>query len=147
MSEMASPYPVGVPCWVDLSTPDVAASLAFYGEVFGWEGEIGPAELAHYTNATVRGRKVAPGVRALVVPGSTQVRQAAIEAGLDKVFIDAGFDVVYARGQSNIPYRNVAPRLINAVLGAFNVVDWVWDRAGLGRRFGTFVITLARRPC
>ena len=39
-----------------------------------------------------RGRKVPPGVRALVVPGSTQVRQAAIAAGLDKIFIEAGFE-------------------------------------------------------
>jgi len=39
-----------------------------------------------------RGRKVAPGVRALVVPGSTQVRQAAIAAGLDKIFMAAGFE-------------------------------------------------------
>ncbi len=39
-----------------------------------------------------RGRKVAPGVIALVVPGSMQVRQAAIDAGLDKVFLDAGFE-------------------------------------------------------
>ena len=42
--------------------------------------------------AVARGRKVPPGVRALVVPGSTQVRQAAIEAGLDKIFIEAGFE-------------------------------------------------------
>jgi 3-isopropylmalate/(R)-2-methylmalate dehydratase large subunit len=28
----------------------------------------------------------------MVVPGSTQVRQAAIEAGLDKIFIEAGFE-------------------------------------------------------
>ncbi|HXP76693.1 MAG TPA: 3-isopropylmalate dehydratase large subunit [Stellaceae bacterium] len=42
--------------------------------------------------AVARGRRVPPGVRALVVPGSTQVRQAAIAAGLDKIFIDAGFE-------------------------------------------------------
>ena len=39
-----------------------------------------------------RGRHVAPGVRALVVPGSMQVRQAAIAAGLDKIFVAAGFE-------------------------------------------------------
>ncbi len=42
--------------------------------------------------AVARGRKVPPGVRAMVVPGSTQVRQAAIAAGLDKIFIEAGFE-------------------------------------------------------
>jgi 3-isopropylmalate/(R)-2-methylmalate dehydratase large subunit len=40
----------------------------------------------------VRGRKVASGVRALVVPGSTAVRKAAEEEGLDRVFREAGFE-------------------------------------------------------
>jgi 3-isopropylmalate/(R)-2-methylmalate dehydratase large subunit len=40
----------------------------------------------------MKGRKVAPGVRAIVVPGSGLVRGMAQEEGLDKVFIDAGFE-------------------------------------------------------
>jgi len=40
----------------------------------------------------VRGRSVAPHVTALVVPGSQAVRLAAEREGLDRVFIDAGFD-------------------------------------------------------
>lgn len=40
----------------------------------------------------VRGRKVAPHVRAMVVPGSTQVRTQAEAEGLAKVFLDAGFE-------------------------------------------------------
>jgi len=38
------------------------------------------------------GRTVAPGVRALVVPGSTAVRRAAEREGLDVVFRAAGFE-------------------------------------------------------
>ena len=38
------------------------------------------------------GRKVAPGVRALVVPGSQAVKRAAEAEGLDRVFRDAGFE-------------------------------------------------------
>jgi 3-isopropylmalate/(R)-2-methylmalate dehydratase large subunit len=38
----------------------------------------------------LRGRKIAHGVRALVVPGSQQVKKAAEAEGLDRVFIDAG---------------------------------------------------------
>jgi 3-isopropylmalate/(R)-2-methylmalate dehydratase large subunit len=38
-----------------------------------------------------RGRKVAGGVKALVVPGSHEVRDQAIAEGLDKVFTEAGF--------------------------------------------------------
>jgi 3-isopropylmalate/(R)-2-methylmalate dehydratase large subunit len=40
----------------------------------------------------VRGRHVASHVRALVVPGSQPVRLAAEREGLDRIFIDAGFD-------------------------------------------------------
>jgi 3-isopropylmalate/(R)-2-methylmalate dehydratase large subunit len=39
-----------------------------------------------------RGRKVAPGVHAWVVPGSETVKQDAIAEGLDRVFIEAGFE-------------------------------------------------------
>ena len=39
-----------------------------------------------------KGRKVAPGVRALVVPGSGIVRQLAEAEGIDKVLIEAGFE-------------------------------------------------------
>ena len=38
----------------------------------------------------VRGRKVADGVRMLVVPGSQQVKKAAEALGLDKIFMQAG---------------------------------------------------------
>jgi 3-isopropylmalate/(R)-2-methylmalate dehydratase large subunit len=38
----------------------------------------------------MRGRKVAPGVRVLVVPGSVAVRHQAEEEGLDRVFREAG---------------------------------------------------------
>jgi len=40
----------------------------------------------------VRGRKVAPGVRAMVVPGSGAVKEMAEAEGLDRVFGDAGFE-------------------------------------------------------
>lgn len=40
----------------------------------------------------LRGRKVAPGVAAIVVPGSAQVRAAAEAEGLDTVFREAGFE-------------------------------------------------------
>ena len=39
-----------------------------------------------------RGRKVADGVRAMVVPGSRQVKAAAEREGLDRVFTEAGFE-------------------------------------------------------
>lgn len=36
MSERTG-YAPGTPCWVDLGTPDIEASAAFYGALFGWE--------------------------------------------------------------------------------------------------------------
>src|SRR5256712_4397678 len=41
---------------------------------------------------TVRGRHVATGVRAMVVPGSQQVKAQAEREGLDRVFGEAGFE-------------------------------------------------------
>ena len=45
-------------------------------------------EVAKY----IKGRKVAPGVRAIAVPGSQAVGQLLAEKGIDKIFRDAGFD-------------------------------------------------------
>ncbi len=42
--------------------------------------------------AVVRGRKVARGVTALAVPGSMAVKAAAEAKGIDKVFLEAGFE-------------------------------------------------------
>jgi 3-isopropylmalate/(R)-2-methylmalate dehydratase large subunit len=42
--------------------------------------------------AIVDGRKVAEGLRALVVPGSVAVKLKAEHEGLDRVFVEAGFD-------------------------------------------------------
>jgi 3-isopropylmalate/(R)-2-methylmalate dehydratase large subunit len=39
----------------------------------------------------VRGRRVADGIIAMIVPGSTSVKRAAEAAGLDRIFRDAGF--------------------------------------------------------
>ena len=42
--------------------------------------------------AEIQGRKVAEGVRAMVVPGSGLVRAAAEAEGLDEIFLEAGFE-------------------------------------------------------
>jgi 3-isopropylmalate/(R)-2-methylmalate dehydratase large subunit len=39
-----------------------------------------------------RGRKVAPHVKALIVPGSERVKQQAEAEGLDRIFIESGFE-------------------------------------------------------
>ena len=42
--------------------------------------------------AIVKGKKINAGLEAMVVPGSTLVKKQAEEEGLDKIFIDSGFD-------------------------------------------------------
>jgi len=42
--------------------------------------------------AIAKGRKVADGVRALIVPGSGLVKEQAEQEGLDRIFVEAGFE-------------------------------------------------------
>jgi ubiquinone/menaquinone biosynthesis C-methylase UbiE len=65
---------------------------------------------------------------------------------LRRAFQAAQFVHLRQRGQSDIPYRHVAPRGLRAGLKLFNLCDWVWERVGLGRWFGTFVVTCGQKP-
>lgn len=65
---------------------------------------------------------------------------------LHRAFRTAGLEVTSQSAQSGIAYQDVAPPLVRLGLGAFNVVDRVWQAVGLGRWFGTFVITCGRKP-
>jgi predicted enzyme related to lactoylglutathione lyase len=49
-------YEPGVPCWVDLSSPDLEATKAFYGGLFGWEAHTSPdPQAGGYTFFTLAG--------------------------------------------------------------------------------------------
>jgi len=52
-------YEHGVPCWVDLSTPDPAAAVGFYTGLFGWDVQVGPPEAGGYGMAMLKGRAAA----------------------------------------------------------------------------------------
>jgi predicted enzyme related to lactoylglutathione lyase len=52
-------YAAGEPCWVDLGTPDVAASAAFYCGLFDWRANAADQEHGGYTTFTQDGREVA----------------------------------------------------------------------------------------
>lgn len=52
-------YPAGVPCWVTNLQHDVPTATAFYAELFGWDIETGPEDLAPYSLGRIRGRDVA----------------------------------------------------------------------------------------
>lgn len=54
-----SDFKEGVPCWVDVSLPDLAAGQRFYGELFGWTFQDQGEEFGHYTMAQRDGKNAA----------------------------------------------------------------------------------------
>jgi predicted enzyme related to lactoylglutathione lyase len=52
-------YEHGVPSWVDFSSPDLEASRAFYGALFGWDVPPGPPEAGGYSIAMIAGKPIA----------------------------------------------------------------------------------------
>ena len=55
----ASKYDHGVPSWVDIGTPDLAAGLRFYQDLFGWEAQDMGEEAGRYNIVLKNGRQVA----------------------------------------------------------------------------------------
>ncbi|OBC01365.1 VOC family protein [Mycobacterium sp. 852002-40037_SCH5390672] len=51
--------PLGAPCWIDLTTSDLARAQDFYGTVFGWTFESAGPEYGGYVNAAKDGHPVA----------------------------------------------------------------------------------------
>ena len=66
---------------------DIAIDYCFIGSCTN-----GRIEDLRDAAAAAKGKKVAPGVTALVVPGTGLVKQQAEAEGLDKIFKDAGFE-------------------------------------------------------
>ncbi len=66
---------------------DIAIDVVFIGSCTN-----GRIEDLRAAAEVLKGRKLAPGVRGIVVPGSGLVRKQAEEEGLAKIFIEAGFE-------------------------------------------------------
>ena len=66
---------------------DIAVDVVFIGSCTN-----GRLEDIREAAAIAKDRRVAPGVRALVVPGSGQVKREAEREGLDRILKDAGFE-------------------------------------------------------
>jgi 3-isopropylmalate/(R)-2-methylmalate dehydratase large subunit len=88
-----------------LGTPEQARALGYMGLSAGDNVEGLPIDAAFIGSCTnsrmadlrraariVAGRKVAPGVKAIVVPGSTAVKAQAEAEGLAAIFTEAGFE-------------------------------------------------------
>lgn len=66
---------------------DITIDYAFIGSCTN-----GRIEDLRAAAEVAKGKKVAPNVTALVVPGSQRVKALAEKEGLDKIFIEAGFE-------------------------------------------------------
>ena len=72
--------------------PGIPLTEVTIGAVFIGSCTNGRIEDLRAAATMARGRHVAQGVRALVVPGSGLVKEQAEAEGLDKVFLEAGFE-------------------------------------------------------
>ncbi len=77
--------------YMSLSPGDILANLPIQ-KVFIGSCTNSRLEDLRAAAAVIRGGHVAPGVRAMIVPGSTSVKRSAEAEGLDKVFLNAGFE-------------------------------------------------------
>src|SRR3954452_22433255 len=59
MSRRTSPWPPGMPCWADLTVPDVAVAKDFYAAVLGWAFQDSGEEYGGYAIAQAGGAAAA----------------------------------------------------------------------------------------
>lgn len=59
MSTRETPWPAGVPCWTDLTVPDVQRAIEFYSDVLQWQFTEPDPEYGGYATASVNGKAVA----------------------------------------------------------------------------------------
>src|SRR5919108_2174883 len=100
MSELTTKQPTGTPTWIDLGIPDLDRAMAFYGSLFGWEFEVGPAEAGAYATCLLRGHRAA-GLMGNADQGATsfwwQVYFATDDCDATaKRIVDAGGTLVHA---------------------------------------------------
>lgn len=105
MSIRTSPWPAGVPCWADLSVPDLDAAKAFYADVLGWSFTDSGDEYGGYAIAQVQG-EAAAGIGPQQQPG----RPAAWTLYLASDDVDAtAAAITEAGGAVLLPPGDVGP--------------------------------------
>ena len=87
-------YEDGVPSWVDVACPDLAAGRAFYGALFGWDIPEGPADAGGYSIAFLKGNTAAgvgPQMNPTAPPAwTTYVNVASADATADAITANGG---------------------------------------------------------
>ncbi|QIX28199.1 VOC family protein [Nocardioides sp. JQ2195] len=102
---MTDRYIAGVPCWVDLTPPDVDAAQTFYGGLFGWEFEerTPPNAPARYAYARIDGETVA-------AIGSREGEATAWNSYIRVDDVDTVVDRVWAAGgEIVVPATDLGP--------------------------------------
>ncbi|MER8183506.1 VOC family protein [Kitasatospora sp. NPDC094015] len=132
MPEVTAPYQPGTPCWVDLMAKDQQAALDFYRDLFGWQGEVGPAEFGGYAICTLNGKPVA-GIGPAMAPEGMPEPPVAWTTYLASNDADATLAAVTAAGGTPlVPVMDVGTvgRMLvvadptGAVFGVWQPVDF-----------------------
>ncbi|MFJ4930262.1 VOC family protein [Streptomyces sp. NPDC088736] len=142
---MNGPYKPGTPCWIDLMVPDQQAALDFYRELFGWQGEIGPAEHGGYALCTLKGKPVAGIMKAANPDGSlpdplpptvwtTYLSTDNIETALKSVTDAGGTVMTGPMDVMNLGQMAVIADATNAVVGLWQ--PGAFDGAGIVNEHG-----------
>jgi ubiquinone/menaquinone biosynthesis C-methylase UbiE len=78
--------------------------------------------------------------------GVSPSEQPLLPGTLRREFSAAGLASIGQRCQSDLPYRRVAVGSLDKLLSFYNRADRLWEKCGLGRWFGTFVVTWGSKP-
>jgi predicted enzyme related to lactoylglutathione lyase len=54
-----SAFDAGTPCWIDVMTTDVDSARNFYGDLFGWQFQIGDEQTGYYSTGLIDGKRAA----------------------------------------------------------------------------------------
>ncbi len=104
MSTHDAPWPVGTPCWVDLSVDNQAAAQEFYSALFGWEYNISGPEFGNYAMAHLGGRNVA-GIGGKMGPAQPSVWTTYLAS---ENLEDTATKITAANGTVHMPPMDIA---------------------------------------
>ncbi len=141
MAEVKS-YAPGTPCWVDLTTSDPEGARNYYGSLFGWELEVGPAETGYYTQAKLRGKPVAglggqPKPDELPVAWTTYLAAEDIDAVAERITANGGTITMAPMDVMGEGHMAIAVDPTGAAFG-------LWQA---GRHIGSVLVNEPGAPC
>ena len=90
-----TPWPAGIPCWVDCQVDDPQAARAFYSQLLGWDVQDSPPEAGGYLMALLDGKPAAgigpkPGGQPMPSVWTTYIATDDVDATAAKVTAAGG---------------------------------------------------------